>query len=322
MVERKAGSAVSIGDVSVAPGRKESLELPVSRLPTGSTLSVPVTVINGRRAGPRVWVSAAVHGDEMNGVDIVRRLVDGLNPRTMNGAVLAVPVVNVFGFIQGSRYLPDRRDLNRSFPGSARGSTASRLAHLFMTSIVDGCDVGIDLHTGSNHRDNHPQVRANLDDRETAELAARFGAPFMVHSRLRDGSLREAAVNLGVRMLVYEAGEPLRFDATAIATGLSGIRRVLSHLGMIEPNNAQPVPDSVEIRSSSWVRARRSGMVRLRCRPGEHIEEGAPLGEIFDAVGGRPARLYAPLGGWVLGVSRNPMANRGDGLVHIGVEAS
>lgn len=303
----------------VKPGRRMDLELPVSRLPTGSTLSLPVTVINGRYAGPRLWLSAAIHGDELNGIASVRRALREIDARALRGSVIAAPVVNVFGVLTGDRYLPDRRDLNRSFPGSARGSLAARLAHLFMQSVVHGCDVGVDLHTGSHHRHNHPQIRADLDDLQTRRLAEAFGPPLLVHSRVRDGSLRGTAAHRGARVLVYEAGEALRFDEGAIELGTAGILRVMAHLGMRDsapPASGEPM---TVIRRSSWLRARRGGLSHMDCTSGGHVEKGDVLGSITDAIGGRPATVRAPSAGWVIGLNRNPLVNRGDALVHIGL---
>nr|WHW29206.1 putative deacylase [uncultured bacterium] len=196
-----------IGDLDVAAGRSGIGELPVSRLVTGTHISLPLRVMHGVHDGPTVWLSAAVHGDEVAGVEIIRRVLATVDPRTLRGSVLAVPIVNVHGFLSGDRYLPDRRDLNRSFPGSPTGSLAGRIADLFMTEVVKRSDVGIDLHTGSDHRTNLPQIRADLDDPQTRELADAFGAPFMLHAKLRDGSMRAAATAADSTVLLYEGGE-------------------------------------------------------------------------------------------------------------------
>ncbi len=226
--------AITVGERTVAPGRTARFELPFARLPTGSDASLPVAVVNGRYAGPHVWLSGAIHGDELNGVEIIRRVLRRLEARRLHGAVLAVPIVNVFGFLSESRYLPDRRDLNRSFPGSGRGSLANRLAHLFMTEVVSQCSLGIDLHTATNHRINLPQLRANLDDPETRRLAVAFGAPFAIQARLRDGSLRQAALDQEIGVLLYEAGQAHRFDEAAIQAGVEGVLRVLNELKMTD----------------------------------------------------------------------------------------
>ena len=235
-----ARESFAIGGVRIRSGTVRALELPITRLVTGADVTLPVRVVHGREDGPRIWIDAAIHGDEVAGVEVVRQVMAGLDPKTFRGTLVAVPIVNVLGFMTGDRYLPDRRDLNRSFPGSPRGSLASRIAHLFMREIVAGCEVGIDLHTGSDRRSNLPQVRADLDDPRTRELAAAFGAPVMLHAGIRDGSLRHAAGEHGAKVLLYEAGEPLRFDDYAVSAGVIGVRRVLAALGMTEPRRRAP----------------------------------------------------------------------------------
>ncbi|MFP3949254.1 MAG: succinylglutamate desuccinylase/aspartoacylase family protein, partial [Longimicrobiales bacterium] len=202
---------LEIGDRTVLPGTREHLKLPVARLTTGSLLSVPLEVVHGRKPGRAVWLSGAIHGDELDGVEIIRRVLDRLRPETLDGTVVAAPIVNVYGFESGSRYLPDRRDLNRSFPGGKKGSMASRIAHLFMTEVVESCDYGVDFHCGSDQRENLPQVRADLEDEEILRLALAFGAPVVLHNSPPDGSLRKAALEAGARVILYEAGEAGRF---------------------------------------------------------------------------------------------------------------
>ena len=305
-----------MGGTSVPPGRKMRLELPFARVATGSEATLPVAVINGRSAGPHVWVSAAVHGDELNGVEIVRRIMRGLEARRLRGALVAVPIVNPLGFSIESRYLPDRRDLNRSFPGSQRGSTASRLANLFMEEVVSQCSVGIDLHTASNHRWNLPQIRADIDDPDTLRLARAFGAPFTVHARMRDGSLRQAATDLGARVLVYEAGETHRFNHEAIEIGVVGVMRTLRSLGMIEARLPRAQPTRL-IRRTRWVRARRGGLADITVELGQHVTKGEQVAAISDAFGSRPTSVKAPATGWVIAQNMNPLVNSGDALVNL-----
>jgi predicted deacylase len=306
-----------IGDLDVAAGRSATGELPIARLVTGTRISLPIQVLHGRSPGRTVWLSAAVHGDEINGVEIIRRVTRSLDARSMAGTVIAVPIVNVHGFLNGDRYLPDRRDLNRSFPGSSSGSLAARIANLFMTEIVSRCDVGIDLHTGSDHRTNLPHVRADLDDPETRKLAEAFGAPLMLHARVRDGSLRGAATERGATVLLYEGGEALRFDDESLSVGTDGIRRVLAELGMIDPDRADPRPVPIESRRSTWIRARRSGIVLLDAELGEVVQRGQLLGVIHDSVGKRLARVTAPRIGVVVGRVQQPLVNQGDALVNL-----
>lgn len=311
-----AKPALICGGQETAPGRKSRYEVPVSRLPTGSRLSMPVIVINGKHPGPTVWLSGAIHGDELNGVEIVRRVLPYVDQRTLRGAIIAVPVVNVFGFVEQSRYLPDGRDLNRSFPGSVRGSMASQLAALFMKEVVMQCELGIDLHTAASHRTNVPQVRANLEDAETFELANAFGAPFVIDARLRDGSLRAAATKRGIKVLLYEAGQIHRFDEYAIQDGVNGVLRVLQAMGM-GTWDTPPFEPPIDIRTTRWVRARRAGLMQLEAELGQKVERGEILGLISDALGNRSTRVTAPSAGHVIALNQNPLITQGEALVHI-----
>ncbi len=313
--------AVEIGGRQIEPGQRVRFKIPVARLPTETWMSLPIEVVHGRQPGARLWISAAVHGDEINGVEIIRRVLERLDPAVLSGTVIAVPIVNVFGFIGQSRYLPDRRDLNRSFPGAARGSLAARLAHLFMTEVVEGCTHGIDLHTGSNHRANLPQIRANLRDAETRRCAEAFAAPVMMDSQTRDGSLRQAATASGIHVLLYEAGEPLRFDAQAIEIGTRGVLRVLVALGMAPPSEQAAVArPSVEVGQSTWVRARRGGILRLRVKLGERVAANEKVGTIADTFGDDSVLVRAPFAGLVIGATTNPLVNQGDGILNLASE--
>jgi predicted deacylase len=305
-----------IGNLEVAAGRSGTGELPVSRLVTGTHISLPLRVLHGAADGPTVWLSAAVHGDEVAGVEIIRRVLANVDPRQLRGTVLAVPIVNVHGFLSGDRYLPDRRDLNRSFPGSENGSLAGRIANLFMKQIVQRCDVGIDLHTGSDHRTNLPQIRADLDDPATRTLAEAFGAPVMMHAKLRDGSMRAAATAAGATVLLYEGGEAWRIDEDAAVVGSRGIRRVLRQLDMID-DDVQVLPVPAESRSSGWVRARRSGIASMHIALGDHVVKGDSIAAIYDSVGVRVSSMKANRTGLVVGHSRQPLVNQGDAIVHI-----
>lgn len=309
---------ITIGGTTVAPGTEQRIDLPIARLPTQTMLSLPIHVINGHEEGPHLWLSAAIHGDELNGVEIIRQVLKQVKPQTLRGTLIAVPIVNIFGFIEQSRYLPDRRDLNRSFPGTARGSLASRLAHLFMKEVVSHCSHGIDLHTASNHRVNLPQIRANLDNSETYRCAQAFGAPLIMHATTRDGSLRQAAAKKGISVLLYEAGEALRFDRTAIQVGVDGVLQVMETLDMVPPTlreNANPPP--LESRTSKWVRAFRSGVLHLQIELGQTVNKRQKLGFIADAFGDTQRNVQAPCDGIVIGFTHNPLVNQGDGIVHI-----
>ena len=310
---------VEIAGIKVAPGERCLIDLPVADLYTHTQLTMPVHVLCGRQAGPTLFITGAIHGDELNGVEIIRRLLALRALKSLKGTLLAVPIVNVHGFIHQSRYLPDRRDLNRSFPGKIKGSIASRLAHHVASEIIDRADFGIDLHTGAIHRTNLPQIRGDADNPEVMRLARAFGAPVIVHSRLRDGSMREYAAGKGVSVLLYEAGEALRFDDVAIRAGLKGIRRVLAALGMLgrPPTSARHGVDPVVSRSTGWVRAPISGVVNLKARSGESVNKGSVLASVSDPFGETSVPVTSDCDGVVIGHSTLPLAHEGDALVHI-----
>ncbi len=309
---------VVIGEVSVAAGTRATVELPVPRLYTHTDLSMPAHVIHGRRPGPRLFVSAAIHGDELNGVEIVRRLLRLPVLRYLHGTLICVPIVNVHGCIQRSRYLPDGRDLNRVFPGSDKGSLAARLAHVFMEKVVKGSDYGIDLHTGAGHRANLPQIRAWLDDARTETLARAFGAPVIINSDLRDGSLRQAVREAGIPILVYEAGEALRFDEVAIRGGVKGIVATMRAIGMLSPPKRRS--GSIEpalARSTSWIRAPASGVLRVLVRLGTKVRKDDLLGYVADPFGENEVTLSAPFAGVIIGRLNLPLVHEGEALFNI-----
>ncbi len=314
-IARGEWRAFSIGGETVPPGARRRLELFVARLTTQTPLNLPVEVVNGVSEGPALWLSAAIHGDELNGLEIIRRVLEQIDPEALSGVIVAVPVVNVFGFIHQSRYLPDRRDLNRHFPGSASGSLASRLAHLFITEVVDRCSHGIDLHTGSDDRTNLPQVRGDLEDPETRRCATAFGSPIMIHGEAPLKSLRHAAVKRGKSIIVFEAGEPQRFNADAIDMGTRGILRVMCELGMIE--RVRKVRTSMEAKRRTWVRAPRSGILSLAIGLGDTVAKKQELGVIRDVFGEDAVTIKSPAPGFVIGHTGNPLVNQGDGIVHI-----
>lgn len=310
---------LTIHGVTFKPGTKTTVELPVSRLYTHTPITMPVHVVRGKKPGPRLFISAAIHGDEINGVEIIRRLLNLPALKRLRGTIIAVPVVNVHGLINHSRYLPDRRDLNRSFPGSDKGSLAARLAHLFMQQIVSQSTHGIDLHTGAINRSNLPQIRANLDDEETNKLASAFDVPVIISSNLRDGSLREAAAEYGIPMLLYEAGEALRFDEISIRAGVKGIINVMRTLEMLPPSRSKTKKhiEPVVARSSFWVRAPDSGILRTMVPLGARVQKDTLLGVVADPFGERETQILASLNGIVIGRTNLPLVNEGDALFHI-----
>jgi predicted deacylase len=311
-------AAFEIGETAVPPGGRATLELSVGGLYTHTPLGMPVQVVHGRRDGPVVFVCAAVHGDEIIGVEVIRRLLRLGALGRLRGTLIAIPIVNVFGFHNRSRYLPDRRDLNRSLPGSKRGSIAARLGHLFFDEIVRHCDLGVDIHSAAVHRDNLPQIRADLEDPILRPLAAAFGAPVVLHSEPVEGTLRKAAVDLGIPVLVYEAGEALRFDELAIRVGMRGVLNLLRRLGMLPASKQKVTRPPAVLRSSVWVRAEQSGILRTLCPLGGAVTKGAVLGLISDPLGERETPITAPVDGVLIGRANLPLVYAGEALFHLG----
>lgn len=318
-IPTEQNSSLRLGDREIKPGERAIVDLPVADLYTHTQLTMPVHVINGRRPGPTVFITGALHGDELNGVEIIKRIVRSSALKRLSGCVLAAPIVNVFGFINRSRYLPDRRDLNRSFPGRERGSIAARLAYLVANEIVANADYGIDLHTGAVDRTNLPQIRADLDNEEVLRLAKAFGTPVIIDADVRDGSLRQFAAEKGVPMLLYEAGEALRFDELSIRGGVRGIMRVLRELGMLpeRPRSATPRIEPVRANTTTWIRAPSSGIVRAECLLGDRVKADQLLGVVSDPFGEVEDAVLATVPGIVIGRSTSPLAHEGDALFHV-----
>ncbi|MEO1139853.1 MAG: succinylglutamate desuccinylase/aspartoacylase family protein [Pseudomonadota bacterium] len=315
MVKREA---FEIGGHSVAAGTRVTVDVPVSTLSDHTPVNLAVHVIHGKRPGPVLFVSAAVHGDEVIGVEIVRRLLRAKPLNGLAGTLLAVPIVNSFGFHNHSRYLPDRRDLNRCFPGGSEGSMASRLAHIFMEEVVRRSDVGIDLHSAAVHRTNLPQIRLTPGNARLRRLGDAFGAPVMMTSKLREGSLRMAAEADGVDVLLYEGGEGLRFDELAARSGVSGVLRVMHSLGMI---GAKGVPKSrstpVLASASHWYRAPVGGVFRGYVAIGDAVEAGTVLGAVSDPLGEEDHEVICEDQGIVIGRSNMPAVYEGEALFHV-----
>ncbi|WP_299653734.1 succinylglutamate desuccinylase/aspartoacylase family protein [uncultured Tateyamaria sp.] len=310
--------AFQLGGVSVAPGTSASVALPVSALPDHTPVSLRVEVIHGKRPGPTMFVSAAVHGDEVIGVEIARRLLRTPQLDKLRGTLLVVPIVNAFGFLARSRYLPDRRDLNRCFPGSASGSLGSRLAHIFLHDVVLRCDFGIDLHSAAVHRTNLPQIRVTQGDALTAHMARSFGAPVILTSSLREGSLRGEAAKQGTPVLLYEAGEGLRFDEFAVRAGVAGILRVMRDQGMLAAKGIARTPaPSLVCKGSGWLRAPSGGLLRTFRAEGDVVEEGDVLAAVSDPSGSTETELLAPAPGILIGRAVLPVVNEGDAVFHL-----
>lgn len=303
---------------SIPPGRRATAALPLTNMPDHTPVALSLHVVHGARPGPVMFVSAAIHGDEVIGVEIVRRLLRHPALNGIAGTLLAVPIVNAFGFLTHSRYLPDRRDLNRSFPGSASGSLASRLAYTFRTEILARASHGIDLHSAAIHRSNLPQIRVSPGQPEALRLAQAFAAPVTLTSKMREGSLRATAKNAGVTVLLFEGGEGLRVDDGAAKVALSGILRVMAAIGML-PASAAPRVRTATLHCphSEWLRAPGAGMMTLRAEVGERVTAGQVLATISDPFGETEVDLLAPKPGIVVGRAHLPLVHEGDALFHL-----
>lgn len=315
----RSQAPIRVGDSRIAAGEQRYVQLPLPHLYTHASISMPVYVVHGLEAGPRLFISAAIHGDEINGVEIIRRVLSSLDIQDLKGTLLAVPVVNVYGFLDKSRYLPDRRDLNRSFPGSEHGSMAAQLAHQFLSEVASLCTHGIDLHTAAIGRDNLPQIRAHFKyDPELLAMAQAFNPPLILSTGLRDGSLREAGFKRNIKVILYEAGEALRFGEQAIQVGVQGIFSVMRHLNML-PALGKPLarlPPLIS-DSSAWVRAPQSGILHVKVELGMHVQQGQLLAEVADPFGEHIEMIAAPYAGLIIGLTTLPLVHEGEAIFHL-----
>mgnify|MGYP006269927535 FL=1 len=305
-----------IGEVDVQPGRRATVDLPVSTLSNHTHVTLPVHVVHGEEPGPTMFLSGAIHGDEIQGVEIIRRILNHPALQGLRGTLLAVPIVNSFGFLNHTRYMPDRRDLNRCFPGTDRGSLASLVADIFFREVVLKSQYGVDFHTAALHRSNLPQVRLAPDEPELLKMAQAFAPPVILISKLRERSLRLSAGEAGVKVLLYEGGEALRFDELAIDAAVRGTLRVMAHLGMVEPTS-RPVGQTVFSDASSWVRAPESGILHTTRRTGDRVGKGEVVGVVADPLGQTSLPLFSEWDGIIVGRTNLPLVNRGDAVFHI-----
>lgn len=303
----------------IHPGEQKKVIVNIAMLPSHSSIDISVTISRSAEPGPILLLLGGLHGDEINGVEIVRRMMEKNMVLPKRGTTICVPILNIFGFIHFSRYVPDGKDVNRSFPGNKNGSLASRVAHYFMHDIIPKIDYGVDFHTGGADRSNFPQIRCAFRHEQTVPLAEAFGAPFTLNSPYRPRSLRQSAARLGKPMLVFEGGESSRFDEFAIEEGIRGTERLMAHLGMIDtPKKAKTHSNQVLLRSG-WVRAKHSGIFRIKVANGSHVTKRQVLGSINDPFGDFKVVVKSPIDGFIIGINNNPIVHQGDAIVHIGL---
>jgi len=308
-------------DNEILPGTAHRLSWNATELFEGVPVSTPVLVVNGTSPGPTLCLTAAVHGDELNGIEMVRRVLHEIEPQKLSGAVIGVPIVNVQGFRRGSRYLPDRRDLNRYFPGNPNGSAAARIAHALFTEVVAHCDALIDLHTGSFERANLPQIRADLRNPDVVTLTQGFGSMVVLHSKPTIGTLRHAATRAGIPAVTVEAGGPSQLELAEVKHGVKGIETLLTTLGMLRKIRFWGDPEPVYYRSS-WVRADNGGILLANVSLGSTVRKGDLLGTITDPMSNARTELYSPYSGRIIGLARNQVVMPGFAAFHVGIEAN
>ncbi|MEQ8927642.1 MAG: succinylglutamate desuccinylase/aspartoacylase family protein [Fulvivirga sp.] len=303
----------------IAPGQNLQINALIARLPTRTPINIPVFVSRSKKDGPTLLIMAGVHGDETNGVEILRRLIASKSYIPKIGSVIAIPVFNVYGFINHERGLPDGKDLNRSFPGSKTGSLASRVAYFFTSEILPQIDFGLDFHTGGASHNNYPQLRSALELPMEMELAKAFAPPLIIKSSFRDKSLRKTAAKEGKPVLVFEGGETLRMRKQAIDHGVEGSLRVMKYLGMRD-DAPEPDKETIFIQESTWVRAKYAGLHHSYVRNGSKVEKNQLLGVITDPYGQFEKKIKSPMDGVVIGINNYPVVNMGDALMHVGKE--
>jgi uncharacterized protein len=307
-----------ISDVEVLPGEEKVIKVGIAMLPSHTPIDISITVYRSKLPGPVLLLMGGMHGDEINGVEIVRRMIENGYNKVKRGTTICIPVLNVYGFIHFSRTLPDGKDVNRSFPGNKNGSLASRMAFYLMKEVIPKIDYGVDFHTGGAERTNYPQTRCVMKDPENQKLANAFYAPFSMNSQFRSNSLRWAAARLDKRILVFEGGESTRFDDFAIGEGINGTLRLMKHLNMI--NQApEPTHKQFNVKSSTWIRAKNSGLFQSLVKSGDVVTKGQLVGYLTDPFGEFKKSVKCPVDGHVIGLNNKPLLHQGDALVHVGI---
>ncbi len=308
---------MKIAGQEIKEGESKRINVNIAKLPSGTLIEIPIFIHKSKNPGPVLLLIAGMHGDEINGVEIMRRIISEKKYVVDSGTVICIPIINIYGFINFSRDVPDGKDINRSFPGSKSGSLASQVAHFLMDEIIPHIDYGIDFHTGGSRINNFPQIRVKLEDEQNRRLAEAFATHFILDSSFRDKSLRKEAFKLGKRIMVYEAGESLRLRKSAIDEGISGMLRVMKNLNMISEATGSAM-DTVIVNQSTWVRSRSAGLHIGYVRNGAAVSKNQVLGVVSDPYGEYEIKMKSPVNGHILGVNNNPVINRGDALFHIG----
>ncbi len=311
---------IKINGVKVKPGQSVNIELPIAKLPTHTLIDLPIFIRSSKHNGPVVLISGGLHGDEINGIVTTRKILQEFDQGISleSGTLIFIPLVNIYGFLSNSRTFPDGRDLNRSFPGSKKGSLASRIAYILSEEILPLIDYGVDFHTGGKLLSNYPQVRVDFKDKVGLELAKAFGTHYVVNSKPIEKSFRKIAYSNRKHLLVYEGGESMRLDPYAIEEGIVGTKRLLHYLGMV--NSPQLPQNTIILKDSEWNRAKASGIFTCLVKLGDFVRKGEIIAQISDPFGQEIISVKAGTNGHVIGLNNNPVINVGDALIHLGKE--
>jgi hypothetical protein len=308
-----------INGKQVNPGEVATIKVNIARLPSHSPIDLNIIVARSEFEGPTLLLSGGMHGDEINGIEIIRRIIEKDQHKPKVGTVICIPIINMYGFIHFSRYVPDGKDVNRSFPGNKNGSLAARVAHYLTNDIIPKIDLGLDFHTGGADRTNYPQIRCVMKEPRNKQIADVFQPSLILNSPFRPKSMRQTAARMGKQILVYEGGESARFDEFAIQQGINGTLRVMKHLGMRE-RAPEALHVTQTINNSSWVRAKTSGIFLSAFPYGALVEKNAVIGHINDPFGGVKLKIKSPATGIIIGLNNNPIVHQGDAIMHIGVK--
>jgi predicted deacylase len=316
--------SITIFKETVLPGESKTINMEIATLHTMTKLKIPIIVERSKYSGPTILLSAGLHGDEINGIEIVRQIITKNINKPKTGTIICIPVINVFGFVNQTREFPDKRDLNRVFPGSKKGSLASRFAFYLLKEIMPHIDYAIDFHAGGASRFNAPQIRIVPKNSELKKLADIFQAPFGLYSKNIAGSFRNSCDKLGVKMLLFEGGKSVNINEEVTQEGIEGTKRVLDHLGMLNPKKEVTYPEkpTIYITKSNWIRAKYSGMFHGYTSIGNYVVKGQLLATISDPYGKIEFTVKAPNSGYIINVNDAPIVYQGDAIYHISTQIS
>ena len=311
-------------DQKIGPGERKVIDFSIAKLYTSTKVEIPVIIERAKKLGPTVLITAGIHGDEINGVEIVRQLIAKKINRPKIGTIICIPILNIFGFLNTQREFPDGKDLNRKFPGTKTGSLASRVAYHFTKSILPHADYCLDFHTGGASRFNAPQVRVKPNDEGALELAKIFNSPFTVYSSLIKNSYRATCDQKNIPVLLYEGGKSLESHKDIVTHGVQGVMRILNHLDMLRRKFEVPetTSETVVIEKSRWIRAQRSGLLHVKIPCNKHVEKGEFLATITDPYGTMRHKVIAPNEGYIINVNQAPIVHQGDAIFHISTETA